>query len=311
MESVADAELAAWLAVVRSGGSSEPSPEQIRQLRVPRRRPAGPAVQEVRDLMIPGTVPLAARLYRPHGSALPLTVFVHGGGFVFGGLESHDRLCRRLSLLAGTAVLAVDYRLAPEHPAPAGVDDVVRALRWAADRPPALGPLLPGAGLAGDSAGGLIAFLAARSLAGTAAEPRLLLLAYPNADLTLSLPGGRTKGEGWGLSVRDLAFYISQWVPAAERLAEFSPVHLLRADLARGQHLPVRTLLATAEHDPLREEGQMLARELARGGTAVDYVPHSGHLHGFLTLDAVSPAARTAGDALLQRYGAALVAVSG
>ena len=103
----------------------------------------------------------------------------------------------------------VDYLLAPEHPAPAGVDDVVRALRWAADL------------------------------------------------------------------------------------------------------LPVRTLLSTAEHDALRDEGQLPARELARGGTAVDYVPHPGHLHGFLTLDAVSPAARTARDALLVRYGAALAAVSG
>ncbi|WP_146362326.1 alpha/beta hydrolase fold domain-containing protein [Arthrobacter yangruifuii] len=198
MESAADTELAAWVDDVRSGGSSQPSAERIGQLRAPRHRPAGPAVEDVRDLRIPGAEPLAARLYRPERRSLPLTVFVHGGGFVFGGLESHDRLCRRLALLAGTAVLAVDYRLAPEHPAPAAVDDVVRVLRWAAGRPQVLGPLNPRVGLAGDSAGGLIAFLAAQRLAGTSAQPDALFLAYPNADLTLSRPSVRDKGEGWG-----------------------------------------------------------------------------------------------------------------
>ena len=302
MNAVADAALAGWLAEVRRGGNPAPSLQHIRRLREPRQRPAGPDVHEVRDLQIPGREPVRARLYRTGAAARPLTVFVHGGGFVFGGLESHDRLCRRLALLAGTAVLAVDYRLSPEHPAPAAVDDVVRALEWVAENPGELGAVHPGAGLAGDSAGGLIAFLAARRLAGTAAEPRLVLLAYPNADLALRQASIRSKGEGWGLSVRDLAFYVSLWLPdpSPDTLARFSPLH--------GLPLPPgpRVLLATAEHDPLRDEGKLLAGRLAAAGTEVEYLPHPGLVHGFLTLDTVSPAAARAGDALLQSYGKAL-----
>lgn len=285
---------------MRAAESPAPSMESIGLLRRERRRPPGPGVARVADLSIPGETRLRARLYRSSTAAQPLTVFAHGGGFVFGGLESHDRLCRRMSLLGGTAVLAVDYRLAPEHPAPAAVDDVVRALEWVATAPEELGPVYPGAGLAGDSAGGLIAFLAARRLAGTPAEPCLLLLAYPNADLTLSQSSTRSKGEGWGLSIRDLAFNIEQWLPhgSPEALAEFSPV-----DIARTQPFRIRTLLATAEHDPLRDEGRLLAGLLIRRGADVEYCPHPGLVHGFLTLDTVSPAAARAGDGLLRRYG--------
>ncbi|MCQ2001156.1 alpha/beta hydrolase fold domain-containing protein [Arthrobacter zhaoxinii] len=298
MDFVADPQLAAWLAESQRAEGGKPSLEQIRQLRLPRARPPGPELVQVQDVTVPADVPVRTRLYRSCMRPQPLTVFVHGGGFVFGGLASHDRLCRRLALLAGTAVLAVDYRLAPEHPAPAAVDDVAAVLAWAARGPGELGPLNPRVGLAGDSAGGLIAFLAAQRLVGTPARPDLLFLAYPNADLTLSLPSVREKGEGWGLSARDLAFYIAQWIPEASNLSGFSPV-----DGARRCPMPVPTLLATAEHDPLRDEGKQLADELARGGTDVEYLPHPGLVHGFMTLDTVSPAARTAGDTLLRRYG--------
>ncbi|MCC3290809.1 MULTISPECIES: alpha/beta hydrolase fold domain-containing protein [unclassified Arthrobacter] len=313
MESIADPALAAWLDGIRTGESVQPSLETIRLLRKDRARPPGPELARVTDVTIPGRLALRARLYRSSAGIQPLTVFVHGGGFVFGGLESHDRLCRRLALLANTAVLAVDYRLAPEHAAPAAVDDVVRALAWVADGPGELGPVRPGVGLAGDSAGGLIAFLAADRLAGNALQPQLLLLAYPNADLALGLPSAREKAEGWGLSVRDLTFFISQWVPAAspEMFAEYSPLAVAAVAVASGRRsTSVRTLLATAEHDPLRDEGQLLAETLVRGGTDVDYVAHPGLVHGFLTLDTVSPAARQAGDALLRRYGTALRRVS-
>ncbi|MCC9174979.1 alpha/beta hydrolase fold domain-containing protein [Arthrobacter sp. zg-Y179] len=312
MESIADPALAAWLDGIRTGESVEPSLETIRLLRKDRARPPGPELASVTDVTIPGRPALRARLYRSGAAAQPLTVFVHGGGFVFGGLESHDRLCRRLALLANTAVLAVDYRLAPEHPAPAAVDDIVCALAWAAGGragrvPEELGPVLPGVGLAGDSAGGLIAFLAARRLAGTPAGPAVLFLAYPNADLTLSAPSIRGKGEGWGLPVRDLAFYISQWVPNASpgTLAEFSPVHGFPLP---GPGMRVRTILATAEHDPLRDEGELLAGRLTAEGIEVEHVPHAGLVHGFLTLDTVSPAARLAGDELLGHYGRVLTA---
>ncbi|UWX98338.1 alpha/beta hydrolase [Arthrobacter zhaoxinii] len=302
MDFVADPQLAAWLAESQRAEGGTPSLEQIRQLRLPRARPAGPGLVQVQDVTVPADVPVRTRLYRSSMRPQPLTVFVHGGGFVFGGLASHDRLCRRLALLAGTAVLAVDYRLAPESPAPAAVDDVAAVLAWAAGGPGELGVLEPGIGLAGDSAGGLISFLAAQRLAGTPARPDLLFLAYPNADLTLSLPSVREKGEGWGLSARDLAFYISLWVPNAspETLAGFSPAH---GFTVKGAGAPVPAIVATAEHDPLRDEGKVLAEKLAAAGADVEYVPHAGLVHGFLTLDTVSPAAHQAGDALLRQYG--------
>lgn len=319
-DDVADSGLAAWLDGVRRSLQTQPTVDMIRELRTPRLRAAGPALPIVTDLEVPGSVPLMARLYRSSGLAQPLTVFVHGGGFVFGGLESHDRLCRRLARLTGSAVLAVDYRLAPEHPAPAAVDDVVRTVQWAAGRPEQLGPVFPRLGLAGDSAGGLLAFLAARRLAGTEAEPGMLLLAYPNADLTLSQPSIARKAHGWGLPVSHLAFFISLWLPdpSAQALADFSPLHGFPAHDSTSAAaataanppppMPVRTLLATAEHDPLRDEGEALAQLLAATGTPVEYVPHDGLVHGFLTLDIESTASRLAGDAVLKRYGALLAA---
>lgn len=303
MNTLADAALAHWLEGLPRGDGMEgmTDRERLQLLRRPRSRPTGPALAQVRDLTVPGPLPVPARLYRAGSTPCPVTVFVHGGAFVTGGLDSHDRLCRRLALLSDTAVLAVDYRLAPEHPAPAAVDDVVQAVQWAASAPQELGPLQAGrAGLAGDSAGGLIAFLAAAALTGSPAQPEVLFLAYPNADLSLSQPSVRDKADGWGLSVPELAWCIGQWVRDCppQALAQLSPVRV--ADV---RPLPVRTLLATAEHDPLCDEGKMLADQLVRNGTSVEFVPHPGLVHGFLTLDTVSAAAERAGDTLMRDYG--------
>lgn len=151
MNTLADAALAHWLEGLPRGDGMEgmTDRERLQFLRRPRSRPAGPALAHVRDLTVPGPLPVPARLYRAGSTPCPVTVFVHGGAFVTGGLDSHDRLCRRLALLSDTAVLAVDYRLAPEHPAPAAVEDVVQAVQWAASAPQELGPLQAGrAGLA-------------------------------------------------------------------------------------------------------------------------------------------------------------------
>src|SRR5262245_23075572 len=127
-------------------------------------RPPGPDMADVRDLTVPSGVPV--RLYRPAAGQHPLLVFMHGGMWTIGDLESHDRACRRLALGAAVCVLAVDYRLAPEHPWPAAVDDVVQVIRWAAEDRPELpgahGPLV----VAGDSAGGNLAALACLRLRG-------------------------------------------------------------------------------------------------------------------------------------------------
>jgi acetyl esterase len=122
----------------------------------------------------------------PSAQRLPLVLYAHGGGFVFGDLDSHDRVCRRLALMANAAVLSVGYRRAPEHPAPAAVDDLFSVARWAAAAPDELGPVLPTPTLAGDSAGGTIAVLAAARLATVSTPLSAVLLICPNADLTPS-----------------------------------------------------------------------------------------------------------------------------
>jgi acetyl esterase len=125
-------------------------------------RPKGPALALVRDLTGPAPEELSVRLYRPTFEPRPLVVFLHGGGFVMGDLDSHDRTCRRLAQLADVAVLAVDYRRAPEYPAPAAVDDAVHAVDWAAEHLQKLGGATElGIALAGDSAGAALAVLAA------------------------------------------------------------------------------------------------------------------------------------------------------
>ncbi len=301
---IADAGLASWICGLRSQPAAEHPPDLAR-LRAARFRSSGPELFTVADLMVPGAVPVAVRLYRPEPGPLPLVVFVHGGGFVSGDLESHDRTCRRMASGAGVVVLAVHYRRAPEHPAPAAVDDVVFVLRWAAAGPAVLGRVQGHPGVAGDSAGGLIALLAAdrTSMAGSRLGP--LLLVCPNADLTLSRPSILEKGSGWGLDNEDLKWFVSRWVPGAPDavpapvLARFSPLHVSFGPLPA-------TIIATAEHDPLRDEGSALVRRLRESGTDVRGVAHAGLVHGFLSLDTVSPAALAAGDRLLRLYGEAL-----
>lgn len=292
---MADAELARWVAEVRAQAVTQPDLDLLRR---PRTHPPGPELATVADLEVANEPPILTRIYRPSPSPLPLIVYVHGGGFVFGDLDSHDRTCRRLAALAAAAVLAADIRLAPEHPAPAAIEDVVAVVRWAATRPDPVGALVGVPALAGDSSGGTIALLAAVALAAGGGQVSALLLACPNADLTLSQPSLRAEGTGWGLEVSALEWFVRQWVPELDEAAlrRFSPLH---ADLAG---VPP-TLLATAQHDPLRDEGAALAERLAGFGSVVEYLPHPGLVHGFLGLDVVSPAARRAGDGLMRRFG--------
>jgi acetyl esterase len=225
-------------------------------------------------------------------------LYLHGGGFVMGDLDSHDSTCRRLARTADVTVMALDYRRAPEHPGPIAVQDAVAAWVWVSGRLAELGgDPAAGLALAGDSAGGAIAVLAAVRLRKTGHRPTALLLAYPNADMTLSQPSIESEGHGWGLEAEDLRWFVEQWVPDPARRADpaVSPLH---ADLSG---LPP-VVLATAEHDPLRDEGEALAVRLRDAGVEVDHRPHPGLVHGFLGLGHVSPAAARAGSALFTRF---------
>lgn len=299
-EFLADDELASWISMIRGLPAGAP-PLDIAQLRVSRERPAGPDLHAVRDLTVPGDVPVPVRLYRPGDEPLQLIVYVHGGGFVFGDLDSHDRACRRLAVEAKAVVLAVDYRCAPEDPAPAAVDDVVRVLDWVVAQSEELGAVNGRPALAGDSAGGLIAILAANRLVSAGIPLKALLLICPNADLTLSQPSVQQKSRGWELDKAELSWFVGQWVPDMDKgkLSRFSPLHMDFGPLPT-------TVIATAEHDPLHDEGQELARRLRASGIDARLVPNAGLVHGYLSLDTVSPAAAEAGTGLLSLFGSVL-----
>ncbi len=257
-----------------------------------RTRSRGPELDEVRDLRIGAR---AARLYRPVPDHGPLVVFLHGGGWTIGSLETHDRVCRRLAHTAAVAVLALDYRLAPEHPWPASVDDAVAALRWVASAPADLGPRPPSAlAVAGDSAGGTLATLACARLRDEdpGALPDLQVLAYANTDLTGTQPSMREKATGWGLEADMVRFFRSQWVPDAARWSDpgASPLHI--PDLSG---MPT-ALVVSAEHDPLRDESEAYARRLRDAGVEVELRREPGLIHNFLLLDELSPACAAAAD---------------
>jgi acetyl esterase len=301
----ADRELAELIAQV----NSRPAETDVGALRAGAAeravaRDKGPALSEVRDVLVPsaeGIPALAARLYRPQVGPAPLAVYAHGGGWTIGDLDTHDRICRRLARASGAAVLSVDYRLAPEHPAPAAVDDLVHALRWVASTPPELGPAPSAVAVAGDSAGGTLAALACLRLrdADSEALPDLQVLVYANTDLTGPGASMRQKASGWGLDVSAVEFFNRQWVPDPRRWADPAVSPLRAADL-RG--LPA-ALVVTAEHDPLRDQGEAYAGRLREAGVPVDLRREDGLVHNFLMYDQFSPACARAADHLARDIG--------
>lgn len=252
--------------------------------------PAGVRAVPVRGVRIPAgprTVP--ARLYVPAG-ARGLLVFLHGGGFVQGGPDSVDPLCRFLARHAGTRVLSVGYRLAPEHPYPAGRDDAVTATRFALTRPAVLG-LRAGEPVAvgGVSAGANLALQAALALAGDPAPgpgPALVWALYPVADIGRTGGSRETFATGFGLTAVGIARFERLYLPHGGT----GPALVRVPDLSG--LAPV--YLATAGFDPLRDEGEELGRRLRAAGVPVGGRRFPELEHGFAGLVAVSPAARAA-----------------
>jgi acetyl esterase len=256
-------------------------------------RPKGPDLSSVRDLVIePGHV--GARLYRVTTEPAPLVLYLHGGGWVIGDLETHDRACRRLASSSGASVLALDYRRAPEHPWPAAVDDAVAALTWVASRPSVLDPQPTSVAIAGDSAGGTTATLACLRVRDEApsAAPSLQVLLYANTDLTGSGASMEEKGHGFGLDLADIQWFNSQWVPDPAMLADPRVSPLREPDLSA---LP-QAIVITCEHDPLRDQGEAYARRLTDAGVPTTLRREAGMAHNFMLWDLISPACAAAAD---------------
>lgn len=269
-----------------------------------RQRTPGPAMAQVADLTVGDAGGIGARLYRPGKQTSPLVVYLHGGGWTIGGLDSHDRLCRRLAARSGLSVLALDYRLAPEHPWPAAVDDTVAALRFVAAGSATLGGRPERVAVCGDSAGGTLAALGCLRLRvnDPGALPDLQVLLYANTDLTGASPSMREKATGFGLDASAVRFFASRWVPDQTRWADpgVSPLHA--PDLSG---LPA-ALVVTAEHDPLRDEGEAYAGRLRDAGIEVMLRRESGLVHNFLMLDEISPACAAAADRVADDLAARL-----
>ena len=235
-------------------------------------------VAEVRDLDADG-VPV--RLYRPDAARSGVVVHLHGGGFVFHDLDCHDASCRRLANRTGLAVLSVDYRRPPEHRFPAAPDDVDTVVAWL-DREAVAAGLDGPAYVHGDSAGANLALVAALRNPGRFAATVLI---YPFLDPGAGFDSYRTAADGF--DPREAAWYWQQYAAAPADL-EHPDLAPLRSD--RLGSLP-RTLVVTAEHDPLRDEGEELARRLAEAGVAVTATRYLGQVHGFWRHHAVFPAA--------------------
>jgi acetyl esterase len=234
-------------------------------------RPRGPELFQVADAIVPDTPGVRARHYRPVEERRPLLVYLHGGMWVLGDLDTHDRLCRRIADESGVEVLAVDYRRAPEWVWPAAVDDAVAAVAWGSSW------LCPGVpvGLAGDSAGACVAALAA--LRPDVSELSALVLLCPNTDLT-GAQASMEAERGHGLDPDAVRAGAALWMPIQSRRRDGTVSPLVAESLAG---LPP-SVVVTAEHDPLRDEGRAFAARLREEGVEVVDRCEPGLPHGFV-----------------------------
>jgi acetyl esterase len=265
------------------------------------------ALAEVSDRVVAGSVPV--RVYRPDAPGpRPAVAFAHGGGWVVGDLDTHDETCRYLSQSLSAVVVAVDYRRAPEHPYPAAIDDYWAAVCWLAENAGGLGADPGALAVIGDSAGGHLAAAAAlRARAAGGPAIAVQALAYPVTDATMGtasdpLGSYATRADGYGLSSTSMAWFLDCYLPdpATRTRPDNSP--LLVEDLAG---LPP-AVVATAEFDPLRDEGARYARRLGQAGVPVTWLPGDGLVHGYLRRTRESRAAARARRAFADAISATL-----
>jgi acetyl esterase len=258
-------------------------------------------VRAVNDLEIDTAVPLRARHYEPPdpGGPHPLLVYYHGGGFLYGDLDTHDNVCRILCRHAGAHVLAVDYRLAPEYPFPAAVDDARAALRWAFTNAERVGADPTRIGVAGDSAGGNLAAVTSRLAANDGGPaPALQVLIYPVTDFTTRRRSRELFGDGFLLTNAEMDWFEDNYLgPGSPQAGDPRASPLLADDLSG---LPP-ALVVTAAFDPLRDEGEAYAKALRNAGTPATLRRFPGFIHGFINGAGVS---RTARDAVVEIGGA-------
>jgi acetyl esterase len=261
------------------------TPKEARQLFLetrPASTPTPPAIGAVRNLTA-GSIPI--RVYRPAGVAdttrLPVLVYFHGGGWVIGDLDTHDTLCRQLTAEAGISVVAVDYRLAPEHKFPAAADDAWAALSWVVAHAGELGVDAGKLAVAGDSAGGNLAAVVALQ-ARDAGTPKIALqvLIYPVTDVGAETQSYRDLADGYMLTREGMRWFIAHYLGKPQEAEDW------RASPTRATSFAgvAPALVITAGYDPLRDEGDAYAQKLRAAGVSVDHISFGGMIHGFVPM---------------------------
>ncbi|MDP1962551.1 MAG: alpha/beta hydrolase [Reyranella sp.] len=246
-----------------------------------------PEVAEVADggFAGPGDEEIGFRRYRPMGVAaglLPTLIYYHGGGFVIGNIETHDSTCRRLANKSRCQVISIDYRLAPEHPFPAPIDDGVAAFRHIRDNAESFGVDAARIAVGGDSAGGAMAAVVCQ-LCRDAGEtgPAFQMLIYPATDSSKESASRKAFAEGYFLSGALMTWFWEAYVPDEDTdLTDLRLSPLLAKDFSG---LPPAFVL-TAGYDPLRDEGRAYADRLIDAGVKTTYVNYPGTIHGFFSL---------------------------
>ena len=267
------------------------SPEGARALYRDRRsftQPDPPAVASVDALWADGPHgPIALRLYRPLSPRTvdtPVLVYFHGGGWVIGDLDTHDILCRQIANAAACAVLAVDYRMGPEHRFPCAVDDCLAATRWCRAQAAQLGLDPSRMAVGGDSAGGNLAAVVAIAARDSGDLPlRFQLLIYPATDMRRLAPSHTTNGQGYLLTRDTIAWFHDHYIDDATHDTDWRASPLLCADLGA---LP-EALVITAGYDPLRDEGLQYSQRLSEAGVRCHHVCFERQIHGFITMGRV------------------------
>ena len=273
------------------------APVQARRFYVERRAATQPPARplgEVRDLVAPGPLgDIPLRLYRPDGltEPAPVLVYYHGGGWVIGDLDTHDTLCRDLAEAGACVVVAVDYRMGPEHRFPAAADDVLAATQWLQGQADTLKLDPARFAVGGDSAGGNLAAVVALAWrdAGHSPALRFQLLIYPATDMRAEAPSHTHNGQGYLLTRDTLEYFRGHYIDAAQ-YTDWRASPLLHGNLAG---LPP-ALIITAGFDPLRDEGRQYADALSAAGSVAQYLCFERQIHGFITMGGVIDEASTA-----------------
>lgn len=255
-----------------------------------------PQVASVTDIQADG--PLGAiplRSYRPFGSdavtALPVLVYYHGGGWVIGDLDTHDTLCREIANASGCTVVAVDYRMAPEHPFPAGVDDCIAATYWVHRNAQRLALDATRLAVGGDSAGGNLAAVVSLAARDTGDLPiRFQLLIYPATDARRVAASHEKNGEGYLLTRDTITYFHDHYISDPEHDTDWRVSPLLRDNLTQ---LPP-ALVLTAGYDPLRDEGLAYSQRLSEAGIRATHICFERQIHGFITMGKVIDEANAA-----------------